>query len=96
MVEEIIGCKWSLSVMSCVRKGIVRPGAMERSIAGVSTKVLNQRLRRFIAFGILEKRVHRESPPRVEYELTDFGEQFVRVIDVVDELQQYIDQRSAR
>ena len=45
MVEEIIGCKWSVSVMDCVRKGIVRPGAMERSIVGVSTKVLNQRLR---------------------------------------------------
>lgn len=96
MVEEVIGCKWSVSVMSCVRKGIVRPGAMERSITGVSTKVLNHRLRRFLTFGILEKMVYQESPPHVEYRLTNFGEQFVRVLDVVDELQHYIDQRSTK
>jgi DNA-binding HxlR family transcriptional regulator len=93
MVEEIIGCKWSVSVMSCVRSGIVRPGAMERSIAGISTKVLNQRLRRFLVFGILEKAVYQQIPYRVEYRLTDFGKKFVRILDVVDELQHYLDQR---
>lgn len=95
MVEEIIGCKWSVSVLGCVRKGIVRPGAMERSIAGVSTKVLNQRLRRFLTFGMLEKTVYQESPYHVEYRLTEFGQQFVRVLDVVEEIQRYMDSRRA-
>jgi DNA-binding HxlR family transcriptional regulator len=94
MVEEIIGCKWSISIMNCVRRGIVRPGAMERSISGLSTKVLNQRLRRFLAFGILEKTVYRESPFHVEYKLTVFGQRFVRVLDVVDELQDYVSEHS--
>jgi len=31
MVESIIGCKWSLSVLQMVHQGINRPGAMERA-----------------------------------------------------------------
>jgi len=45
MVESIIGCKWSLSVLQMVQQGINRPGAMERAINGLTTKVLNERLR---------------------------------------------------
>lgn len=66
VVEEIIGCKWSISVIGCVRSGVVRPGAMERSIPGISAKVLNQRLRRFLTYGILEKSVFQERPYHVE------------------------------
>lgn len=94
VVEEIIGCKWSISVIGCVRRGVMRPGAMEQSISGISTKVLNQRLRRFLTFGILEKSVFQERPYHVEYKLTEFGQRFIRVLDVVDELQYYVDSRT--
>jgi len=38
MVESIIGCKWSLSVLQMVHQGINRPGAMERAIDGLTQK----------------------------------------------------------
>jgi DNA-binding HxlR family transcriptional regulator len=94
VVEEIIGCKWSISVLVCVRSGVLRPGAMEHFIPGISAKVLNQRLRRFLTFGILEKSVLPERPYHVEYHLTEFGKRFMRVLDVVDELQHYVDSRT--
>ncbi len=87
MVESIVGCKWSLHVLACVRKGINRPGAIERSAEGLSAKVLSERLDKFIRFGIFEKRSFPEIPPRVEYSLTPFGEKFVRIIDEVERLQ---------
>lgn len=87
MVESIVGCKWSLHVLACVRKGINRPGAIERSAEGLSAKVLSERLDKFIRFGIFEKRSYPEIPPRVEYSLTPFGEKFVRIIDEVERLQ---------
>ena len=46
MVEDIVGCKWSLAVIDLVRRGICRPGAMEHAIDGLSAKVLNERLRK--------------------------------------------------
>jgi DNA-binding HxlR family transcriptional regulator len=93
MVEDIVGCKWSLAVLGRVRHGVRRPGAMEHAIAGISTKVLNERLRKLVRFGILEKRSYAESPPRVEYWLTPFGERFSALMDGVERLQLELDRR---
>lgn len=93
MVERVVGCKWSLHVLDCVRRGIVRPGAIQRAVPGLSAKVLNERLRRLVAFGVLERRVFAEVPPRVEYRLTAFGERFVEVLDRIAALE---DERRAQ
>ena len=87
MVEDIVGCKWSLSVLQAVRNEIVRPGEIQRSIEGISTKVLNERFTKMIRYGILNKTVYPETPPRVEYRLTDFGLKFVALLDQIDALQ---------
>ena len=46
MVEDIIGCKWSLRVLGLIEQGVDRPGAMQRAVTGLSAKVLNERLRK--------------------------------------------------
>jgi DNA-binding HxlR family transcriptional regulator len=91
MVEDIVGCKWSLSVLKLVRDGICRPGAMQRAVDGLSTKVLNERLRKLQRFGILDKTSYPEVPPRVEYRLTEFGRRFSQVLDGIDRLQDSLD-----
>ncbi len=87
MVEDVVGCKWSLAVLGAVRRGVRRPGALEHAIDGLSKKVLNERLRKLVRFGILEKRSYAEVPPRVEYRLTSFGERFSALMDGVERLQ---------
>ncbi len=91
MVESIVGCKWSLVVLQLVRDGVNRPGAMERAVPGLTAKVLNERLRKLLRFGILEKTIYAESPPRVEYRLTAFGKKFVRLMREVERLQAELD-----
>ncbi len=91
MVETIYGCKWSLTVYQLLAVGINRPGEMVRSVDGLSTKVLNQCLKRNVEFGILDKVVYNELPPRVEYQVTDFGEKFLAVLEQLEALQQEID-----
>lgn len=87
MVEMVIGCKWSLTVLDLVERGIVRPGEMERSIEGLTAKVLNDCLRRLVQLKVLEKRSYQEIPPRVEYGLTAFGRKFRRTLDALDALE---------
>lgn len=87
MVETIYGCKWSITVYWLLKQGVNRPGEMVRSVEGLTTKVLNQCLRKNIAFGILSRKMFGESPPRVEYELTQFGTKFVRILDDLETLQ---------
>ena len=91
MVEAIYGCKWSLTVFHLLSEGINRPGEMVRSVEGLSTKVLNDCLKRNTQFGILKRKAYNEIPPRVEYFLTDFGEKFVRVLDELEDLQKELD-----
>jgi DNA-binding HxlR family transcriptional regulator len=91
MVEDIVGCKWSLAILGAVRDGVCRPGAMEHAIEGLSKKVLNERLNKLVRFGILDKQSYPELPPRVEYRLTPFGAKFCAVLNGIEALQREIE-----
>ncbi|HEU4778401.1 MAG TPA: helix-turn-helix domain-containing protein [Steroidobacteraceae bacterium] len=80
MVEDIVGCKWSLTVLGLIADGVQRPGAMQRRVPGLTAKVLNERLRKLLRFGIIERQIYAEVPPRVEYRLTTFGRRFDGVL----------------
>lgn len=60
---------------------------MVRCVEGLSTKVLNECLRKNIQFGILERVSFNEVPPRVEYKVTPFGTKFMRILDELEKLQ---------
>lgn len=93
MVESIVGCKWSLAILDQLASAPARPSALQRALPGLSAKVMNQRLRKMMAFGLLGRRVHGEKPPlEVEYRLMPFGRRFLRVIVEVRRLQAYLDE----
>ena len=93
MVEQIYGCKWSLTVYNLLQNGIKRPGEMVRSVNGLTTKVLNQCLRRNIKFGIIKRVAYPEIPPRVVYQVTPFGKKFIRILDHIEKLQEEIEKK---
>jgi DNA-binding HxlR family transcriptional regulator len=88
MVERVVGCKWSLTVVDLVQRGVRRPGAMERSVEGLTAKVLNDCLRLLVSYGVLEKRSFPEVPPRVEYHFTSFGRKFVETFEILGALEE--------
>lgn len=87
LLEDVLGCKWSWSVLRAVHAGVNRPGQLERAIAGISTKVLNERLRKLVAHGIFEKIEFAEVPPHVEYAFTPLGERFFGVLQQIEALE---------
>ena len=90
MVETVVGCKWSLTVVDLVQRGIRRPGAMERTVEGLTAKVLNDCLRLLVSYTVLEKRSYPEVPPRVEYYFTPFGRKFVETFKFLDALEKQL------
>ncbi len=88
MVEDIVGCKWSLTIITRVQQGILRPGKLERSIEGLTTKVLNERLKKLTNYGILNRQAYPELPPRVEYTLSPFGHKFCGILDAIRRLEE--------
>ncbi len=93
LLEDVIGCRWSFSVLRAVASGVNRPGTLERHVAGISAKVLSDRLRTFTRAGIFERVQFPEIPPRVEYRLTSFGKKFTDLLKRVEKLQMELTER---
>lgn len=92
MVESIVGCKWSVRLLQLCAEGHNRPGMVLRACPGLSAKVMNERWRKMIRFGIMGRRVFGLKPPvEVEYQLTPFGRRFLKILDEVRRLQEAVD-----
>jgi DNA-binding HxlR family transcriptional regulator len=78
---EILGAKWTAVLVHDLSEGPRRFGQLEHSCCGISPRTLSERLRALEQEGILMRRSYPESPPRVEYELTDKGEALLPIID---------------
>jgi DNA-binding HxlR family transcriptional regulator len=71
---SVVGGKWKPLILWQLHVGPQRHGALRRSMAGISEKVLTQQLRELEAHGIVHREVFAEVPPRVEYSLTELGQ----------------------
>jgi DNA-binding HxlR family transcriptional regulator len=62
-------------------EGARRFSQLENACPGISPRTLSERLRVLESEEIVERRSFAESPPRVEYELTEKGRGLLPVID---------------
>ncbi|HEU0247956.1 MAG TPA: helix-turn-helix domain-containing protein [Gaiellaceae bacterium] len=69
---EIIGDRWTWLVVRDAFLGITRFAEFRESL-GIAPNVLNERLRRLVDEGILERVLYSERPARHEYLLTEKG-----------------------
>lgn len=72
-VLDRIGDKWTTLVTGALSEGTLRFSELARAIPGVSSKMLTATLRSLERDGMVERRLHAEVPPRVEYTLTPIG-----------------------
>lgn len=77
---SLIGSKWKLLIL---RNLLARPwrfNELQKSLEGISQKVLTDSLRSMEADGIVTRTVFAEVPPRVEYSLSELGESLRPII----------------
>ncbi|MGF1679226.1 MAG: winged helix-turn-helix transcriptional regulator [Candidatus Methylacidiphilales bacterium] len=85
-LEDVIGCKGSAGVVASLAEGVHRPGELERYIPGISKKILNERLRKLLDFGVIERRELPGTMPHVEYRLTPVGKKLARLLAQIHRL----------
>lgn len=78
---ELIGARWSGALLHMIFKGTHRYAELKAAIPGVNDTMLARRLRELEAAGLIERRVLDTSPVRVEYHLTEMGEELRPVLD---------------
>ena len=82
---EIIASKWSVVVLFALIGGPKRHGELVALSGGISRKVLTQTLRRLHGYGLVDREVFAEAPPRVEYRLTALGQTLQEPIGTLTE-----------
>ncbi len=77
---EIVGAKWTVLIVHELSEGPRRFTQIEHACEGISPRTLAERLRSLEAEEIVNRRSYAESPPRVEYELTEKGSALLPLI----------------
>ncbi|WAP59102.1 winged helix-turn-helix transcriptional regulator [Streptomyces sp. S465] len=72
-IVERAGDKWSVLVIGTLEHGPLRYTDLQRSIPGISQRMLTHTLRQLRRDGLVTRTAYPEVPPRVEYALTDLG-----------------------
>ena len=80
---QLIGNKWKLLILRNLRMRPWRFNELQKSLEGISQKVLTESLRSMEADGIIVRTVYAEVPPRVEYTLTDLGYSLQPIMDAM-------------
>lgn len=82
-VINIVGDKWTLPVLYVLNQGTKRYSEIQREIPGISKKMLTQTLRRLESDNILKRKIYPVVPPKTEYDLTAFGKQLIKPLEVL-------------
>lgn len=69
-VLDRVGGKWSIGILVSATHGPVRFTELERTIEGISRRMLTLTLRNLERDGLLRRTVYPTVPPKVEYEAT--------------------------
>lgn len=80
----LIGSKWKLLIVRNLRARPWRFNELRRDLAGISQKVLTDSLRSLEEDGIVIRTVYPEVPPRVEYSLSELGEEMKPILDAME------------
>ncbi|WP_203309862.1 winged helix-turn-helix transcriptional regulator [Sphingomonas beigongshangi] len=85
-VLELFATKWTSMVLHTLHArhaGVARTGVLQRSLPGISKKMLTQTVREMEASGLLSRHVRSTIPPMVEYRLTVLGRRFVEPVELL-------------
>src|SRR5258708_34543768 len=81
---KVLEGRWKLLLLLHLFGGkVLRFSELEREIPEISQKMLIQQLRQMENDGMVQRIVHHQVPPKVEYGLTDWGQALCPALDAL-------------
>lgn len=75
-----IGGRWKTIILYIIGNRTLRFGEISARIPAISRKVLTDQLKDLVKDGLLDRQKFNETPPRVEYKITEFGHSLKEVL----------------
>lgn len=85
----LIGSKWKLLIIRNLMQRPWRFNELQKSLEGISQKVLTDSLRQLESDGIVYRKDYKINPPRVEYGLTELGDQLQKLLENMAEFGEF-------
>lgn len=83
--QKLLTGKWSIYLMYLLREGPVRFNELLRRMPeNMTHTTLSRQLKALEEHGLVERKVYSEIPPKVEYELSEIGHKFEKVLDELE------------
>lgn len=78
---EIVGSKWTALILRDLAAGPKRFSALETTVGNINPRTLSKRLDDLEQHGVISKESFAEVPPRVEYTLTQKGNDLIPILE---------------
>ncbi|MNW35033.1 MULTISPECIES: helix-turn-helix domain-containing protein [unclassified Paenibacillus] len=78
---EVIGGKWKCVILTHLVRGKKRTSELKRLMPKITQKMLTQQLRELEDDGIINRIIYNQIPPKVEYELSEYGWSLKPILD---------------
>jgi DNA-binding HxlR family transcriptional regulator len=78
---EVIGGKWKCVILCHLTHGKKRTSELKRLMPNITQKMLTQQLRELEDDGVINRIVYNQVPPKVEYELSEYGWSLQSILD---------------
>jgi DNA-binding HxlR family transcriptional regulator len=78
---DIIGQKWKLPILWHLHNGSIRYNELKRKVTGITNIMLTKSLRELEETGLVKREVYDTVPPKVEYSLTENGENLLPTLN---------------
>lgn len=82
---RLLGDAWVLLIVMNLLQGPMRFNALRASLGHISSKTLSHRLKVLEELGFVRREAFLEIPPRVEYRLTEKGQELGDVIEALEQ-----------
>ena len=86
---SLIGSKWKLLILRNLASRPWRFNELQKSLDGISQKVLTSSLRELETDGIIYRKDYYTNPPKVEYGLSELGRNLKSLLDTMAEFGNY-------
>ncbi|GEM_PF-534148 len=79
----VLGGRWKVMILFHLFLGVKRFSELQRTLTGITQKMLTQQLRELEKDGIVHREIYPQVPPKVEYSLTALGASLKPVIEAM-------------
>lgn len=80
IVLSLVSGKWKIAILNQLAKGPIRFNELQRLLPDTTQRMLTMQLRTLEQDGLISRKVYPVSPPKVEYGLSELGEQLAPML----------------